>query len=77
LDRARLVEFRRGVFRILQILRSSDDPRRRDLLARFFGFPANLPRLRSLRPPEGNSRQPGIAQSWYELASRGQLPDVY
>jgi hypothetical protein len=77
LHRARLVEFRRGLFQILQIVQSSVDPKHRLLLARFFGFPANLPRLRSLRPPQGNSRPEGIALSSYERASRGELPDAY
>ncbi|MFM9961775.1 MAG: hypothetical protein ACKV2Q_11185 [Planctomycetaceae bacterium] len=77
LDRARLVEFRRGIFQLLQMIEASDDPKHRELLARFFGFPANLPRLRTLRPPQGNSRPNGIALSWYELASRGHLLDLY
>lgn len=77
LDRARLVEFRHGIFELLQMIQSGDDSKRRELLGRCFGFPANLPRLQTLRPPQGNSRPTGITLSWYELASRGQLPDTY
>ena len=77
LDRASLVEFRRGLLQLLQMIQSHDEPKRRELLARFFGFPANLPRLRTLRPPQSNSRPTGLALSWHELASHGQLPGTY
>ena len=77
LDRPRLVEFRRGLFQILDLIQARDDPNQRELASRFFGFPANLPRLRLLRPPEGNTRPSGIELSCYELASRGHLPVTY
>ena len=77
LDRDRLVEFRRGVFQLLQLIQSGEDSRRPGFLARYFGFPTNLPRLASLRPPQGNSRPNGIALRWHELQSAGRLPDVY
>ena len=77
LDRARLTEFRRGIFQILHLIQSNPLPERRALLTRVFGFPVNLPRLSTLRPPRGNLRPFGVESSWYEVASRGELPEVY
>lgn len=77
LDRRNLTEFRRGIFDVLRMLNDLTDDARRTVLQRYFGFPSNLPRLSTLRPPQGNSRPEGIASSFYERRKRGQLADTY
>lgn len=42
-----------------------------------FGFPDDLPDLSRLRPPGGNARPEGIANSHFERKKRGELPEVY
>ncbi|MBO0858913.1 MAG: hypothetical protein J2P21_10660 [Chloracidobacterium sp.] len=65
LNRSALVDFRRRVAQAKDVLR--------DLLA----FPADLPDLAALRPPEGNARPEGIAECCFERRRRGELPEVY
>jgi len=77
LDRPNLAEFRRGIFEILLALQSCGEGARRRILRRYFGFPANLPRLAALRPPGGNSRPQGIESSFHERRMRGELPEFY
>ncbi len=48
-----------------------------DLLERIMGFPNDLPNLRSLKPPGGNTRPAGIEESWHAQRQRGQLPPTY
>jgi len=48
-----------------------------DLYRERLGYPADLPDLSGLRPPGGNSRSQGIAQSHYARRSRGELPETY
>jgi len=45
--------------------------------ARLMGFPEELPDLSELRPPDGNSRPEGVAQSYFALRERGELPETY
>lgn len=73
LNSPRLVEWRIMWMRIIDLAAERD----RLLLQTLTGFPADLPRLRRLRPPAGNSRPEGIAESWAELADRGELPALY
>jgi hypothetical protein len=47
------------------------------LYARLMGFPTDLPDLRRLRPPEGNTRPAGVAASYYALAEAGKLAPSY
>ena len=44
---------------------------------RLMGFPDDLPNLRRLRPPKGNSRTKGLNDSHYERRQRGELPETY
>jgi hypothetical protein len=46
-------------------------------MRRYLGYPANLPDLATLRPPEGNSRPEGVAACGFERQRRGELADVY
>lgn len=48
-----------------------------DLLRRVLGFPADLPDLGALKPPDGNARPEGVAASHFERRVRGELPDTY
>lgn len=77
LDRPNLTEFRRGILEVVRSLEGLGAVGRGQVLRRFFGFPSNLPRLASLRPPGGNSRPDGIRTSFYERRSRGDLPEFY
>jgi hypothetical protein len=73
LNSPRLVEWRIVWMRIVELASRSD----RELLKQLIGFPSDLPQLRGLRPPGGNARPAGIAESWAALAERGELPDHY
>jgi hypothetical protein len=73
LNSPRLVEWRITWMRIADLARERD----RELLQRLVGFPRTLPDLRRLRPPAGNTRPAGIAESWASLAKQGKLPDCY
>jgi hypothetical protein len=77
LDRPNLNSFRRGMIEILRALGELDTEAQGSVLRRWFGFPANLPRLSALRPPDGNSRPAGIGESYYERRKRGALAEFY
>ena len=77
LNRPKLAEFRRGLFALHDLLKNHRDAAAIELLRKYFGYPDNLPRLASLRPPGGNLRPEGIHQSYYELRQRGELPGFY
>lgn len=47
------------------------------LLEKLSGFPTDLPDLRGLRPPGGNGRSEGIAESWAARAQQATLPALY
>jgi hypothetical protein len=68
LDDPGLVEYRN---RMLTLFAGSSSG------TRWFGFPDDLPDLRLLRPPRGNSRQSGVEDSWFVKRERGTLPDIY
>jgi len=44
---------------------------------RYFGYPDTSPQLFRLRPPGGNRRPEGIAESYARRQSRDELPDLY
>ncbi len=48
-----------------------------DLYGRVMGYPDDLPNLARLRPPAGNTRPEGIAQSHFARRERNQLPVTY
>jgi hypothetical protein len=77
LDRPKLTVFRRGVLELFRALVNRRDREAAALRRRFFGFPANLPELAALRPPEGNGRPQGIENSHFERRRRGEFPAVY
>ncbi len=46
------------------------------LFRRLMGYPAELPDLRRLHPPDGNTRPEGIERSALVLRERGELPET-
>jgi hypothetical protein len=77
LDRPNLTAFRRLILDILTLLQRKREREAAELLRRHLGYPANLPDLAALKPPGGNSRPEGIAESSFECRGRGELPEVY
>ena len=73
LNRPRLCEFRSLWIRIVRLATTYDPP----LLRQLMGYPGELPDLSTLRPPQGNSRPDGLAQSHLARRQRGELPDTY
>lgn len=77
LDRPKLTAFRRGILELYQWLEGRPRETSAELLRRFFGFPLNLPDLARLKPPGGNSRTAGLADSHFARRGRGELPETY
>jgi hypothetical protein len=77
LARPRITQARQRLLELFRMLQESQDPRAASLLQHYFSFPDNLPMLSQHRPPGGNSRPGGIAQSYHERARRDELPVVY
>jgi hypothetical protein len=70
LDSDEMTHFRR-VYLVLIRLSESHDP---DLYRRLMAYPDDLPNLAALRPPGGNTRPDGIADSHHARRARGELP---
>ena len=68
-----LRERRRLLMAAIRVFREREP----DLYGRWMGFPDNLPDLSRLRPPGGNSRPEGLAQSHLARQERGELPETY
>jgi hypothetical protein len=77
LDRQTLIEYRRRMINLCRILDARDAEAMAALRRRYFGYPDTLPKLFRLRPPGGNRRPEGIAESYARRQSRDELPDVY
>lgn len=77
LDRPELVSFRRNLIELLALLEQHPGVNADRIRQRYLGFPDALPDLASLRPPGGNTRPDGVAQSSFELRRRGTLPGTY
>ena len=77
LDRPTLIEFRRRMINLGRILGARDAETMAALRHRYFGYPDALPQLFRLRPPGGNRRPEGIAESYARRQSRDELPDIY
>lgn len=73
LNSPQLVSWRLLWMRIVDLAQVEDPA----LYLRIMGFPADLPNLGRLRPPGGNSRPAGIANSHFTRAARGLLPATY
>src|SRR5207244_10865574 len=77
LNRPRLLEARRMMIELLSMLEGCVSGEPRALLRLLHGFPANLPRLSTLRPPDGNTQPESIVDSYYAKRQRGELPETY
>jgi hypothetical protein len=73
LDDPEYTEFRLLWIGII-VLASQHD---RELFVRLMSFPADLPDLGALKPPDGNTRPNGVTASYFEQRSRGELPETY
>ena len=73
LNSPRMVSWRLVWMRIAELAEANDAA----LHQRIMGFPADLPDLSRLRPPGGNSRPAGIANSHFARAARKALPATY
>jgi hypothetical protein len=73
-----LCDHRRRILALLDLKRESpDNPAIHNLFVRVFGYPDDLPDLRRLRPPFGNTK-PGSEEScYYALRERGELEEAY
>lgn len=70
LDESRLVEYRSRMLTLFEERSAKTRPR-------WFGFPDDLPDLRLLRPPRGNSRESAVNDCWFMRRERGTIPDTY
>jgi hypothetical protein len=61
---------------LIALLRNSNAPEAIEVLRDLLAFPADLPDLAVLRPPDGNVRSDGIADSYFERRRRGDLVDA-
>jgi len=66
-------QWRRLWMRILELAKRHEPQLHEQLL----GFPDDLPDLSSLRPPGGNLRPEGIAQSYFAQRKQGRLAATY
>ncbi len=73
LNNPEMVHFRRLWLEIIAMAEQVNTRLYEELL----GFPNDLPNLRALRPPRGNSRPEGIEQSYWTKRERGILPVSY
>jgi len=60
------------LLRLVEALLSHDAAQAKDVLRDLLAFPADLPDLAALRPPEENARPEGISESCFERRRRGQ-----
>ncbi len=72
LDSDRLVQYRSRWMRNLELLRTTDVA----LYCEHMGFPADLPDLRRKRVP-ANAKPDGVANCYFVLRERGELPSIY
>lgn len=77
LNRPMLADFRRRLLQLIETLAGSEAPPAKAALKELFAFPDDLPDLAAKRPPEGNKRPDGVAESCFERRQRGELPAVY
>ena len=66
LNRPLLIEFRRRLRSLLELLATFATTDHERLLRDLLGFPSDMPDLSAMRPPNGNTRPAGIAQSFFE-----------
>jgi hypothetical protein len=78
LDRSPAVEVRQEFLLLLHAKREQpDNPTIHALFLLKFGYPSELPDLRTYRPPGGNSRAGSEADCYFARKARNELPDYY
>jgi hypothetical protein len=77
LSRPTITDARRRLLDLFRALQEAGTPQALSLLQHYLGYPDNLPILSQHRPPGGNQRPDGIAQSCYERKQRGGLLAAY
>ena len=77
LNRPRLLEARRMMIELFSMLEACVSGEAGECLRFLQGFPDNLPRLSTLRPPDSNTRPESIVDSYYAKRQRGELPATY
>ncbi len=77
LDRPELAKFRRRMIELLRHLAGDGGEAALRIRAEFLAYPDDLPDLSALRPPDGNTRPGGVAQSAFARRERGELPATY
>lgn len=73
LDTDDAVEFRMTWIGIVALVAAGNPELHRKLM----GYPDDLPDLRRLRPPDGNTRPEGVSASCHARHERGDLPETY
>jgi hypothetical protein len=77
LDHSPALDVRREALLLLRAKQTQpDDAAVHQLFLMRFGYPADLPDLRSLRP-KGNARPRGVLDCHYERRKGGHLPEAY
>jgi hypothetical protein len=77
LNRPLLVSFRRRMFGLIEFVTTRGQPDDEAIVCDLLGFPDRLPDLAARRPPAGNTRPEGIADSYFARRQRSELPRVY
>lgn len=78
LNKPPALQVRTNALQILQLYASQpDNPLIRELYIDKFGFPEELPDLRGMKPPEGNTLPDGIKTCFFEQKKCGTLPNFY
>lgn len=77
LDRPKLIEFRRRILTLSRVLVNRQVAEAMELRRKYFGYPDNLPRLSTLRPPSGNARSAGVSDCCFERRRLGALSEFY
>ena len=73
LNNADYTNFRRRMLRILAAVERQEP----ETYAALMGYPDELPDLRQLKPPQGNSKPEGIESSCLVRREKGELPEIY
>lgn len=77
LNRPSLVDFRIRLKSLLGWLTGLESPTAEIIASEWLAFPENLPNLALSRPPQGNERPHGLAETAFERRRRGTMPKFY
>ena len=74
LDTPDATKYRKLILDTIKVLMGNDD---RSTYREWVRFPEDLPDLSRKKPPKGNTRPDGVANSWFAKKARGELPEAY